>query len=328
MGRFHGARNKKIMNLASAYNKDSFNQVIDSWQGHKQNVAEVLAGGPLRAKHVIHKLSDERDINKTSVNPFYLHQKVKSMFGHARAKRTLFEKEIMDEVNFKEQNTRVNSQRKRSDMPLLDENPYSNGYDYRMGADTAILDLKPILASKIHFATDIEIEKCLRWLHTKYFTVGRFANAVMKDYQGGTVVKLLDTYGDVYRHVELLSRLIISQEALRKSIVEKNRKQKLTHQYGGRIYALPGCYRISRKAPHHVPPTEIPEDPSSYGPWKWYESDFGTDIARLKRTMETRVPVNDPSVMIGDKQEMVRAGLHGGRTRAKHSASWRMSGAT
>ena len=312
-----------FMNQYKAFNQDPRTTPLKvdntSFMSKKERLASALTRGSGlgKAQMLSRYIDGEKDVRNTKI--MHLASRVARIRHHAKIDRTHFVKHVMSEVTRKEINTRNANFRKQSDKLMPDENPYSTGFDYRMGMGTPLLDLLPLLRQKMnsshHASSKRERQRShsrgggggggaaapdtttravvaseeeqdvagatVAALAVKYPTVGDLMWVLEHDVHGVKTGGMLDAHGAAFTHVELLCRAIQGQEKMRRYVARSNAQGQFAEAHDTRVYALKGCYSLSRGGSVQQRPgysTGIVKDPAAFGPWRWYESDFGTDV--------------------------------------------------
>ena len=278
----------RLLPIQDSWFKDSLDVNNTAWVGKKQRLAEGLVNKkrPLLAKGWVGKI--DRDQRMDTMGSVPLSKRLYQMSQKEGAKQTMFERYVLTDLAEREIDERHDQHRKATDVPLMDENPYSTGVDYRMGGHTRLVDLVPIIATRMRFATPAAVATVVSRLAKKYPTVGDLLTLIHLDRNGAATGMLLDKHGEIFRHIELFARCVGAQEEMRRHLSRSNLQGKFRSEVNGdRVYALPGTYRLSRgSAVKHTPgfSGDSLVDTGSYGAWGWFSSDFGRDPAKFKKS--------------------------------------------
>eukprot|EP01061_Rhynchopus_euleeides_P007513 TRINITY_DN16544_c0_g1_i1.p1 TRINITY_DN16544_c0_g1~~TRINITY_DN16544_c0_g1_i1.p1 ORF type:complete len:344 (+),score=61.86 TRINITY_DN16544_c0_g1_i1:104-1135(+) len=326
----------RLMPVHRSWNTEALNFDRSSFMNKKTRLAEGLASrtdgrAPLKAKGLIRFIDRHKQMHRMGY--FSLESRMDMIHKRVEAKVTDFERILMSEVADAEIDERNKMHRKRTDTPLMDENPYSVAFDYRMGSRTPLPDTTPIIATRMRFISEKEVADAISKIARRYPTIGDILQLLELDTQGKATGALLDKHGEVFRHLELFCRCVAAQEGMRQHVARRNLQGQLTTEANGnRVYALPGCYRLSKAASvNHHPGFSSPGlvDPGSYGAWGWYNSDFGTDPSLLQNRDNSYTLAK---VRGGDHFEnrsyrgQYTRNIHGGRNLSKKPVGRHASG--
>eukprot|EP00754_Rhynchopus_humris_P039937 Rhum_TRINITY_DN23012_c0_g1::Rhum_TRINITY_DN23012_c0_g1_i1::g.176854::m.176854 len=349
---------RMFMNRNKAFTHDARTTPLDidntSFMSKSMRLASALTKGSGlgKARLVSRYIDAEKDVNIAKT--LRLSGRIGKIRNDAYAARTPFVNHIMAEATRREIQTRNTNFRKHSDKLMPDENPYSTGFDYRMGMGTPLTDLLPLLRQKMNSshlgnqkrerqrahrrsgggsaAADTTTRAVVASkeeedaagatvaaLAERYPTVGDLMWELEQDVHGVKTGGLLDAHGPAFTHVELCCRAIQGQEKMRRYVARSNAQGQLAAAHDTRVYALKGCYSLSRGV--RQPPgysTNTVKDPAAYGPWGWFESDFGTDIKLGTESLEGRSGVakyrgaGEYQFHLDIKVSKEASGIHGG----------------
>eukprot|EP01063_Lacrimia_lanifica_P025794 TRINITY_DN33777_c0_g1_i1.p1 TRINITY_DN33777_c0_g1~~TRINITY_DN33777_c0_g1_i1.p1 ORF type:complete len:368 (+),score=124.20 TRINITY_DN33777_c0_g1_i1:80-1183(+) len=247
--------------------------------GARRVQAERIGRSPLSGVRVMRMFKRNDGIGHTqmTMKNQTMFKKFMNMRDGAVARETNFEKEIISNAVFDEVQLREKAMRSGSDMPLDGENPYSSGADYRLLRDAQLREIVPHLMQKLKYTHASVVRRCVLELELKYPTLKDLFRAMQRDTDGELVWELREKFGSTWVHVELFTRAAMVQAEVRQDIIRRNAKGILTTAANQRVYAPPGCFRFSYKPIRTDPGHSTTEtaDTSSYGPWRFYRSDFG-----------------------------------------------------
>ena len=315
---------KRVMNLVrERYNRIGLlkSRVERNWytgDRHRKATAELLAGRDvLKTRQIMPLMKDVYNLSK-SLQKEHLWVNVPNL-------GTFFEKKILEKASHDERQQRISKHRKRDDMPMLHENPYSVTTDFQMGKATRVLDIQPIIKGRIRFDDYNAVTRIIHGLSAKHKTVGSFLKFLENDENGYKTGQLFDKYGALFTHVELLCRQISSQEERRRVTILKNRRGVLTTERNERIYSLPGCYTL-RKNVHISPDTltsDVNWDSSSWGARAWYYSDFGTQPGMLQKEMDKHMKYKPDDSVLNSRNPNRAVNAQGGRAVLNSRSLWK-----
>eukprot|EP01065_Artemidia_motanka_P016781 TRINITY_DN20377_c0_g1_i1.p1 TRINITY_DN20377_c0_g1~~TRINITY_DN20377_c0_g1_i1.p1 ORF type:complete len:359 (+),score=112.22 TRINITY_DN20377_c0_g1_i1:89-1078(+) len=205
------------------------------------------------------------------------------LFKAASRKASSFERKILPGIADQEYADAEAAFRRRDDHPRVGENPYSDGTDVRISSSCPVSALTGKVRSKLRFTDGGAVERCVSHIGRTCETVADVARQ-MGDARW--VAKQKSLHGVCWTHVELLVRAICSQQEARDHCAALNRQGQLTPFPGERVYALAGDVRLSRGLGAAADPGFAVggagvKDPSSFGAYSWFHSDFGTDMDAL-----------------------------------------------